>query len=93
MEYCNLCARAAVSHVSTLISTGVTIRRTRCKLVGGDVERLDLQAERIERKVWRHSQDLLGVAHVGVAEGALQVVEVGVTGRQRSCGETSFIQL
>lgn len=72
---CSLCAQAA-------ISTGVNVRRTCCKLVGGDVERLDLQAKHIERKVWRHSQDLLGVAHVGVAEGALQVVECAVTGRQ-----------
>lgn len=89
--YCSLCAQAAVSHVSTVVSTGATVRHTRCKLVGGDVERLDMQAERIEREVRRHSQDLLGVAHVGVAEGALQVVEIGVTGQQRSCGETSFV--
>lgn len=51
---------------------------------------MDLQAERVERKVWRHSQDPLGVAHVGVAECALQVVETGVTGQQGSCGETGF---
>lgn len=76
----------------TLINTGVTVRRTRRKLVGGDFERLDLQAERIERKDWRHSEDLLGVAHVGVAEGALQVVETGIIGQQGSCGETSFIK-
>lgn len=64
--------------------------RTRCKLVGGDAERLDLQAERVERKVWRHHQDLLGIAHVGVAQRALQVVETGVAGQQRPCSEMRF---
>lgn len=88
--YCSLCGQAAISHVSISVNTGVAMRRTRRKLVGGDVERLDLQAERIERKVWRHSQDLLSVAHVGVAEGALQVVQTGVIGQQGSCCETSF---
>lgn len=57
------------------------------KLVVGDTEGLNLQFECVEGESWYHSQNLLCVAHVGVAERTLQVVETGVTGREGLCGE------
>lgn len=57
------------------------------ELVSGDLKWLDLQSECVERKAWHHSQSLLCVAHVGASQGAAQVVQTAVTGRDGSCGE------
>lgn len=56
------------------------------KLVGGDSEGLYLQSEGVEGERWCHHQSLLCVAHVGVAQRAVQVAQAGVTGWKRSCG-------
>lgn len=56
------------------------------KLVGGDSKGLYLQTECVEGERWRHGQNLLCVAHVGVAERATQVAQTGVTGWKRSYG-------
>lgn len=50
------------------------------ELAGGDSKGLNLQTERVEGERWRHDQNLLCVAHVGVAECAAQVAQTGVTG-------------
>lgn len=50
------------------------------ELVGGDLKGLYLQSEGVEGERWRDGQNLLCVAHVGVAERAAQVAQTGVTG-------------
>lgn len=50
------------------------------KLVGGDSKGLNLQIERVEGEGWRHNQNLLCFAHVGVAQRATQVAQAAVTG-------------
>lgn len=57
---------------------------TCCKLGGGDAKGLDLQSERVEREGRSHHQNLLCLTHVGATQCAPQVVQVVVTGRERS---------
>lgn len=62
--------------------TAWKIKETFCtcsKLVGGDLEGLDLQFECVEGEGRYHSQSLLCVAHVGASLRTPQVVETGVT--------------
>lgn len=55
-------------------------RSTCSKLFGGDFKGLDLQSECVEGEGWYDSQNLLCVAHVGVAKRTPQVVETSVAG-------------